>query len=663
MAMVEDLRKEDPEKVGPYHLFARLGSGSFGIVYAARQRKPPEELAAVKVARPEFTDIADFQARFRDEVAAIERVKSPFIPKFIDYGTDNHRVWMATELIPGPSLHRLITWSGPLPEEAVWHLGAGIARALAAIHACGIVHRDLRPKNVLLVPDGPRVIDFSLAYLVDIAHRGSSLTPRADWGCMSPEEAQGGLQAAQEPADVLALCGTLVYAATAHPLWEATSSQDVKKAVPNLDRLPAGLRDLVKRCVRKSPDARPKLAEVQAEFDSRIGGAGHEGFAASLQLDIVGRLERYRDDVAGAIGGHGSSRPVRGGPRPDVRDTQVVSQSPAAAAPAISVRWTSRLGSWVAGPIALHGSSLVVTCLDGTVTVLRTADGKVPAPWREPVDVRAPVRAGALLDPDDRRVAYIGAADGRVHAIDLVSRLDHVVVEAAAGIEGTPVKKDGQVYALSADGCVHAVDPRTGARKVLYRMGAEATGALSAASGSIFAADTKGRVHAIGATDGQPRWLLPTDGLVLSAPLVAESRLYIGGTDGALREIPITNVDGRRADNVGAPVHVAPALDGNWLYVGSSDGVLHAYDIGPRGPQRLKPDWKLDMGAEIAGLAVSSGRIYVAAGYQLMEVDAATRRGRELLRMDCLIGAPPVITERDCYVVGLGGVVTCLALR
>ena len=361
---------------------------------------------------------------------------------------------------------------------------------------------------------------------------------------------------------------------------------------------------------------------------------------------------------------------VKEAPEPEA----IAASSPASAAPspasaAPRVKWTKELGGWVCGAIAVHEDRLVVACLDGTVAVavLRTADGE--AVWRAPVNVGAALHAGPLLlAQDGPACAYVGAADGRVHAIDLVSRRDRVIVEAASAIEGSPVAAAARVCALSADGRVHSVDPRTGRRKVLFQMSAAAKGALSAASGIIFATDADGRVYAINATDGLLKWPLLTDepllseGVVLAAPLPAGKWLYVCGTDGVLREIDIKNGGQRATHKLGAPVHVGPVRDGNRLYVGSSDGVVHAYHIGSRGLERLEPAWRPEADEEIAGLAASGGRVYVATGNRLVEVDSATGHNRELLRMSCLIGAPPVISGDRCYVAGLGGIVACLAL-
>jgi outer membrane protein assembly factor BamB len=666
LAMVGTLKSSDPPDVGPYRKLAPLGRSSSGMVYAARRRERADELAAVKVAHPPFSDTANFRARFSNEIKAIERVKSDFVPRFIDARADDDPAWMATELVTGAPLHKVVRRSDGLPfdglpEEALWHLGAGLVEALTAIHACGIAHRDLRPKNVLLALNGPWVIGFNRARLVDMAHHEPSPKLRTDYGYMPPEVARYGLEAAGTAADIFGLGATLVFAATGQAPFDATSRVQLLDARPNLHTLAGELGMLVAGCLRGDPRNRTPLVELQRDFARRTGGSGRNGFAAALPRDITVWLEKYRDELAATIGAPGPAE--LGWVRAD-SDAAMV-DPPAGAVTAGTVPWTRTLGSWISGAVAVGGGSLVVACLNGTVAVLRAADGEAPAGWREPVDVRAALHAGALLvgKGDRSGTAYVGAADGRVHAIDLAPRLDRVVIEAAAAIEGAPVVVGDQVCALSSDGRVHGMDLSTGKRRVLFQMDGAATGTLSVASGTIFATDTASYVYAIDARTGRKNWQLHTDGLVLSAPLPDAVCLYIGGTDGTLREIGIADPSQHRMTEVGAPVHVAPVRGRNLLYVGSSDGVVHAYDIGHRGSAALDEAWHVDLGEEIAGLAASGGRVYVATGYRLMEVDSDKRPPRELLRMDCLIGAPPVISGRHCYVAGLGGVVSCLALN
>lgn len=689
--MLEALGPSDPKIVGPYRLCARLGSGSFGTVYAARldrqegqpEGDDPAGLAAVKVARTGLSDMADFPVRFSDEIDMIKRVESGFVPALLDALADASPAWMASELIPGPSLDKIIFTSERLPEDAVWHLAAGLVEALTAIHAAGCVHRDLKPKNVVLVPTRPWVVDFSLAHLVDdLENRRSPTTPRTDYEFMSPEEAKDGLQLAEKPADILGLAGTLIFAATGHPAVE--SPEDARAGRYNLDGLRGGLRQVVEECLRMRPSHRISLEMLKAEVARQTSRTGYLGFAALLPPDLLKRLETYQTELATALSttqgperlGWGLTRWRGPGPErrggvegpPHLTATRQGTTAGSAAVRAGSpqpVRWTSSwLGSWISGPVAVRDGRVVVACLNGRVAVLNARDGKAPAAWRKPVDVGAALHAGALLHgPDDEhRRAYVGAADGRIHAIDLASRQHRILVEAGAPIDGTLVEVGNRVCALSADGRVHSVEPGPGVHTVLYEIGAAPTGALSAAAGAIFVSDTDGRVHAIDGNTGQLHWQFPTEGLVFAKPLPVGRWVYMCGTDGVLRKLGINNGEQHATIDLGAAVHVAPVHNGNRLYVASSDGVVRAYDIRST---RMEELWSEPLGEEITGLAAYGGRVYVATGRRLVEVvevDSNMRLNREMLSMDSLIGAPPVISGGHCYVAGLGGVVVRLPL-
>ena len=728
--MVEALKKDDRENIGPFRLRTRLGAGGFGTVYAAQRRDQPHVMAAVKVVHDHLADYPDFRARFAREVAGIKRVECDFVPRLIDERTDGDPAWMATELIPGLPLARVVYQCGPLPEQAVWQLGAGIAEALAAIHGKGLVHRDLKPQNVLMVLDRPWVIDFSLVHLADMPHHSSSRLPMATFKYAAPEQLGLGLQAAGEPADVFALGATLLYAATGHAPHDADSESQLfaraMNARPNLTGLPPAFYDLVESCLRRSPDARPPLAALRAEFARRTGGVDHNAFATALPSDAATLLRAYRAELATKLKTRGPARlgwgnpsqeptvtqladgvsplpsvdslglphtqpgsvaqsPVPAGPRRDGREAGPGPKPDQAASPraadsritrrldrtkvmhpgAVPARWTHQFDSWIQAPVAVHGDTVVVACLDGTVAALRSDEREARELWHKPVHVGAALHAPALILAKGRggATAYLGAADGYVHAIDLSSGQERTVVQAATAIEGAPVATGNRVHALSADGRVYSVDPHTDERKVLGRIGGAATGAPSAADGTIFASDTGGRVYALDAVSGRQRWQLATDGLVLAAPLAVAGWLYICGTDGMLRQVDVEDGHERASAKTGAPIHVAPVCDGNRLYVGGSDGVIRAYDIGSRGLVDHDATWEYPLDDEIAGLAVADGRVYAAAGYRLMELNGAGgQESKQLLRLNGLIGAPPVISGRRCYVVGLGGVVTSIVL-
>ena len=315
--MVETRGNGDPEVIGPYQVLARLGRGGFGTVYACTHARTGEH-AAVKVVHPHLSDAPEFRVRFRREVAAISRVGSEYAPRVLDDKTSGEPAWLATELIPGPSLARVVDSSGPLPEPAVWRLGMAMAEALAAIHQAGVVHRDLKPQNVLLVPDRPWIIDFGLVHLSDLPHQSSSRLAIATYQYAAPEQLRHGLRGAGIPADIFAFGATLLFAATGHPPHEADSEEQlflrVIRGKPNLDRLPSGLRDLVESCLQRVPEGRQALGELRKELAGRaLPGAGRESagraeFAAFLPGGVVAMLSDFQYELGTVLGGRGLAR-------------------------------------------------------------------------------------------------------------------------------------------------------------------------------------------------------------------------------------------------------------------------------------------------------------------------------------------------------------------
>ena len=310
--VVEKLNpRRDPADIGPFKLLARLGVGGFGTVYAARRRNAPEDgltledLVAVKVVHPHLADEPAFRSRFKKEIAAIERVHCPSVPRLVDAGAEEDPPWLATNLIPGLSLDKVVRARGPLPERAVWHLAAALAEILSSIHAVDVVHRDFKPQNVLLEPTGPWVIDFSLVHLAELDHQSSSRVAMATYKYAAPEQLRA-LQDAERPADVYALGATLLFAATGHPPFDAANLAQVIQRVlnekPDLSGLPSGLHGLVEGCLQRSPKQRPTLGQLLKEVDQHTAGSRRDGFPGVLPWQVVTLLSAGHAEVRSLTG-------------------------------------------------------------------------------------------------------------------------------------------------------------------------------------------------------------------------------------------------------------------------------------------------------------------------------------------------------------------------
>ncbi|MFC8761163.1 serine/threonine-protein kinase [Streptomyces sp. NPDC057193] len=261
--------------IGRYVIEHKLGEGGMGTVYLARSRGG--RAVAVKVARPELAADPSFRARFRAEVAAARRVGGFHTAQVVDADPDAEAPWLATAYIPGPTLSALVTAEGPMDEARLRSLGAALAEALEAIHACGLVHRDLKPGNIVMAPDGPRVLDFGIARAVESTRLTATGSAFGTPGYLAPEQALG--EEVTGAADVFALGAVLVAAAGGRPFGDGTPMGLMYRAVheaPDLASVPESLRGLVGRCLAKQPADRPTPEEI---LDA-LGAEAETGAAA-----------------------------------------------------------------------------------------------------------------------------------------------------------------------------------------------------------------------------------------------------------------------------------------------------------------------------------------------------------------------------------------------
>lgn len=259
--MPELLTSEDPQRIAGYWLAARLGAGGQGTVYEAYDGAG--QRVAVKVLRPELVSRPEIASRFAKEVLAAQRVESFCTARVIEAGSEGERPYIVSEFVPGRYLRKAVRDSGPLTGDALVRLATGVATALAAIHRAGVVHRDLKPDNILLGPDGPRVIDFGIARTEDMSLTATGHlmgTP----GYMGPEVLTG--HRASDAADVFAWGAVVLFAATGRDPFHGENIGQIVVQVtehhPDLAPLPPALRELVGRALSKTPAERPSSTEL-----------------------------------------------------------------------------------------------------------------------------------------------------------------------------------------------------------------------------------------------------------------------------------------------------------------------------------------------------------------------------------------------------------------
>lgn len=243
--------------IGPYRLVRRLGQGGTGEVFLARD--PEGRQVAVKVVHPHLAADPALRQRFRQEAEAASRVARSCTVPVLEAGLDGDRAYLVTEYVEGQDLRRRVEEHGPLTGSSLDALAVSTAVALQAIHAAGVVHRDLKPSAVLLGPLGPRVTGFGVT-------RPSGPSARAEEGApsyLAPEQARG--EDAGAASDVFAWGGVVLYAATGRGPSAGGTDHPAGHAGPGLTDLTGlhgALRDLAGRALAGDPGSRPSVQDI-----------------------------------------------------------------------------------------------------------------------------------------------------------------------------------------------------------------------------------------------------------------------------------------------------------------------------------------------------------------------------------------------------------------
>jgi WD40 repeat protein/predicted Ser/Thr protein kinase len=312
------LASGDPKIIADYEIVALLGRGAMGAVYLGRDREGG--WAAVKTIRPDLDQDEQYRARFVNEVRNASRISSPFVPSVLAYGEDeDKRAYLVTEFIDGHTLEEALD-GRTLDRNGLLQLAVNVLHAIIALHDAGIVHRDIKPQNIIMSGTGPRLIDFGVSRAltdgIGLTNVGSQPGSAAT---MAPEQWLGGRRTTA--SDVFAWGCVVIRAGTGRYPFAAEDPDELRDAVlndePNVAGLDPPLRTLVAQALRKDPADRPSAADLLHRLLAAAhGGAAADGSAAAdggAAADTAAATEAAAEQPAAGGPPSGHSPPA---PRP-----------------------------------------------------------------------------------------------------------------------------------------------------------------------------------------------------------------------------------------------------------------------------------------------------------------------------------------------------------
>jgi hypothetical protein len=299
-----------PGKFGPYRVLERIGEGGMGVVYLAADSE--QRPVAVKVLRPAVAGDPNARRRLAREVETMRRVRSPFVAEVIDADVACDPPYIVTRYVRGRTLEQVVAEHGPLRGQELASVSRGLAAALTAVHAAGVVHRDLKPGNVMLAGGEPVVIDFGIAHSPDstrITQTGMFMgTP----GYLAPEVIEG--KDTGQASDVHSWGATVAYAATGRPPFGSGTFEAIFYRIvhgqPDLEGCPPPLLPLVAAALARDPVRRPGAAELNQRVAALVPGTLVAGPAP---VTGPGAGPAGWPQLAGAAGGAGIAGAAGGG--------------------------------------------------------------------------------------------------------------------------------------------------------------------------------------------------------------------------------------------------------------------------------------------------------------------------------------------------------------
>ncbi|MGW0661091.1 protein kinase domain-containing protein [Streptodolium elevatio] len=622
-------------QVGGFRLLHRLGGGGFGEVYYG-EHVNSHAPAAVKLMHGELLAShkeSEYRSRFAREAEFLRHLQHPAVPRLFVAEPHASRPWLATEYVAGPTLQQLVDEHGPLPAGAVRALAIRVAEVLSLLHSMGRAHRDLNPRNVLVTPAGPHVIDFGLARAVGAQPMTATGEAVGTLLYMPPERPGTEKGTHYDSAgDLFGLGAIALFAATGHPPYK--NYGDLRAGDVDFGGIPNDLDIVLHRLLEKRPEERPSAAEAMILLrTSRTPGAPVPVFTEALEPAHRHKLEGHPLRPVPAAGAPHRQTvnphqvpPTFTGPADASSTSQILALGdPATTAPGtIAPRW------YEASPPADDGirTEIISGIRPGAFAAEfrspppRTPVRRVTEPPRRsgPPHTATPPRAPGPPGAAERVSVPPGGADARtvVHRRPVPARpqtpmrtvetewerpLDDWVQYVAATADGT-------VLAATADGMVTAMNGHTGYFQWEYALPGGLRGTPVGDGVLLHAGSADGWLNTLDTTAQRLTDRRPVGGRVVGCAVAPGARVVVASGAGVVWSFPAGHGQAEWGEPVGAPITAGPVVAGRTVYVGDARGRLHALDLHdggsgwPRSPE---------LGERPIALAVA-GNLVVAAG-------------------------------------------------
>ncbi|SDH05470.1 WD40 repeat domain-containing serine/threonine protein kinase [Nonomuraea jiangxiensis] len=562
---------EDLGQIADYRITGFLGEGGQGAVY--RGLSPSGGQVAIKVLHDRLSDDTEARRRFFRQVDLARRVAPFCTARVLDMGMHDERPYIVSEYVSGDSLERVVRRDGPRTGGGLERLAIATATALAAIHRAGVVHRDLKPGNVILGPEGPVVIDFGISRALD--HTATMAGAVGTPGYMAPEQISG--EQVGPAADVFSWAATMVFAATGRRAFAGESVPAVLHALlydsPDLTGVPQSLLPLVTACLDKNPErrlsaddlVRTLTGDATAPVSPAPAPADGPTVPAPSPAPRPRRRLPRRALVAGGVAVCVAAAVLAVSLWAQPRGTTPVLTTATAATVADAI---PALGTELGDPLAGHTNDVravaAVGSLDGVPITLTGSDDETARIWnlRTNQPIGRPlaghtewIRSVALDQLDGAPIAITGSDDGTARVWDLTTGKSRVLAGHRGGVKSVATGRIGGRHVAvtaSADGTARVWDLRSG-----EEFGAPLTGHRGAVWAVAVAQIGGAPVAVTAGDDGTVRMWSLDDRKQLGEPMT--------GHQGWVRSVAIGNVAGK-------PVAIT----------GSEDTTVRVWDLTTR---------------------------------------------------------------------------------